>query len=60
MVMGNFGQDKLMDPEIADSVDFMVERVTDSIRYQLIMFYLFLCNYFFSWKVYRNRSWHPD
>jgi hypothetical protein len=27
MVMGNFGSEKLMESVVADSVDFMVERV---------------------------------
>lgn len=27
MVMGNFGGEKMMEPVVADSVDFMVERV---------------------------------
>lgn len=31
MVMGNFGSEKMLDPAVADSVDFMVERVINSL-----------------------------
>jgi hypothetical protein len=33
MVMGNFGSEKMMESVVADSVDFMVERVDKVIVY---------------------------
>lgn len=55
--MGNFGNEKLMDPAVADSVDFMVERVNSNL---LTLCVQCVTEILFSWKVFRNRNSPPD
>lgn len=50
LVMGNFSTEKV-DPEIVDSIDFMVERVRITSKKIIIMINRFV----FSWKRYHNQ-----
>ena len=54
MVMGNFGSEQ-MDPDVADSVDFMVEKVS-MIWISKCWNFLIPLKKMYSWRVYRNQN----